>query len=166
MKFEDLIEEDKNVPDDKRTMELLSKIANKVYGCMQFTLHCPSIHREGMVPVLDLNMFIGEDGKVKYQFYEKPCSNKFVIPYHSAHSNKMKMSVIVEEGLRHMRNCSQGMEFEVRRKVMERWSRKLQRSGYPATVRHQAIREAIDKFERICKVEDAGGRPIRRAREW
>jgi hypothetical protein len=103
---------------------------------------------------------------VKYQFYEKPCSNKFVIPYHSAHSNKMKMSVIVEEGLRRMRNCSRGMDFEVRREVMERWSRKLQRSGYPATVRHQAIREAIDKFERICKVEDAGGRPIRRAREW
>jgi hypothetical protein len=43
-------------------MELLSKIANKVYGCMQFTLDCPSIHREGMVPVLDLNIFIGEDG--------------------------------------------------------------------------------------------------------
>ena len=62
IKFEDLIEEDKNVPDDKRTLELLSKIANKVYGCMQFTLDCPSIHREGMVPVLDLNIFIGEDG--------------------------------------------------------------------------------------------------------
>ena len=65
-----------------------------------------------------------------------------------------------------MRNCSQGMDFEVRRKVMERWSRKLQRSGYPATVRHQAIREAIDKFERMCEGEDAGGQPIDRAREW
>ena len=65
-----------------------------------------------------------------------------------------------------MRNCARGLDFEVRRKVMERWSRKLQRSGYPATLRHQAIREAMEKFERMCEVEDKGGRPIHRAREW
>ena len=49
-------------------------------------------------------------GTIFDQFYEKPCSNKFVIPYNSAHSNKMMMSVIVEKGLRHMRNCSRGMD--------------------------------------------------------
>ena len=80
VKIEELIEEDQTTPDDKRTMDVLNKIANKVYGCMQFTTDFPSIHVEGMVPVLDLNMFIGDDGLVKYQFYEKPCSNKFVIP--------------------------------------------------------------------------------------
>ena len=49
---------------------------------------------------------------------------------------------------------------------MERWSRKLQRRGYPATVRHQAIKEAMEKFERMCDVEDNGGWPIHRASEW
>ena len=93
--IEELIEEDQNTPDDIRTMDVLKKIKNKVYGCMQFTTDCPSIHVEGMVPVLDLNMYIWDDGLVKYQFYEKPCSNKFVIPYNSAHSTFLPLFIMM-----------------------------------------------------------------------
>jgi hypothetical protein len=59
----------------------------------------------------------------------------------------MKMSVIIEEGLIRMRICSIGMDRKVTKEVMERWARKLQRSGYPASVRHQAIKEAIQARE-------------------
>ena len=61
---------------------------------------------QGKVAVLDLQLFIDEDGLFKYEFYEKPCTSKFVMPESSAHSKKMKMSVLVEEGVRRMRNCS------------------------------------------------------------
>ena len=46
------------------------------------------------------------------------------------------------------------------------WLMKLTRSGYPATTQHQTIREAVRKFERMCEVEDIGGRPTYEAREW
>ena len=49
---------------------------------------------------------------------------------------------------------------------MEDWARKLRRSGYPATTRHQVFKEAVEKYEKICVVEDEGGRPVHRAREW
>ena len=56
-----------------------------------------------MVPVLDLQLYVGKDGLVKHVFCEKPCANKFVIPEQSAHSKKMKMSIgnsgVVPEGL-------------------------------------------------------------------
>ena len=78
----------------------------------------------------------------------------------------MKMSVLVEEGLRRLRNCSRGLDPEVSRKVMAKWSRKLQRSGYPFTVRHEVIKTACEKWERMCQEEDRGGRPIHRPREW
>ena len=48
---------------------------------------------------------------------------------------------------------------------MEEWARKLRRSGYHCTTRHQVIREAVE-YEKMCKVEDEGGRPVHRAREW
>ena len=111
-------------------------------------------------------MYIGGDGLIKYQFYEKPCASKFAIPSNSAHSSKMKKAVLVEEGLRRMRNCSRGMDGHVVRTVMGRWAKKLQRSGYPQTVRHQVIKEAVDKYENMCEVEDAGGRQVHRARKW
>lgn len=49
---------------------------------------------------------------------------------------------------------------------MEKWTRKLRRSGYHASIRHQLIGEAVAKYKRMCKTEDEGGRPIHRAREW
>ena len=66
-----------------------------------------------------------------------------MIPYTSAHSRKMKMAVLVEEGLR---NHTRGLEWERSRKVMEDWSRKLRRSGYPATMRHEVIKAALDRY--------------------
>ena len=49
---------------------------------------------------------------------------------------------------------------------MEECARKLRRSGYPATVRHQMVKEALTKYDKMCKVEEEGGRPVNRAREW
>ena len=109
---------------------------------------------------------MGEDGLVKHEHYEKPCTNDFVIPANSAHSKKMKMSVLVEEGLRRLRNCSRGLDESVRRRVMRAWAMKLRRSGYPETVRHQVISESVRKFQKMCNEEDRGGRQIHRARSW
>ena len=78
----------------------------------------------------------------------------------------MKMSVLVEEGVRRLRNCSRGMDWEVSRKVMASCSQKLRRSGYPTTVRHQVIKTAITKWEQMCEDEDKGVRPIHRPRHW
>ena len=50
----ELVESDKALPSDRRTMEELRKIANTVYKCVQFTTDCPSSNRESMMPVLDL----------------------------------------------------------------------------------------------------------------
>ena len=88
VRIEELVETDKNVPEDKRTMEELRKIANTVYQCIQFTTDCPSSHQAEKVPVLDLQLFVAMDGKVKYEFYEKPCANKFVMQAQSRTARK------------------------------------------------------------------------------
>ena len=89
-----------------------------------------------------------------------------VIPYTSANSRKIKMSIMVEGGVQRLRNAARGLDWERSRSVMERWSRKLRRSGYPATLRHEMIGASMRKYEKMCEVEDSGGRPIHRSREW
>ena len=118
------------------------------------------------MPVLDVGVHINEQNNVMYQFYEKPCSNKFTITNSSAHSSRMKMSVLVEEGVRRLRNCSRSLGKEVTIDVMGRWAGKLRRSGYPHTVRHQVVKAAVVKFKTMCKVEEEGGRPVHRPRSW
>ena len=59
-----------------------------------------------------------------------------------------------------------GLDLERSRQVMEDWSRKLRRSGYPATMRHEVIKAAVDRYERMCVEEDEGIRPIHRPQSW
>ena len=105
VKHEELVDDDKKIPEDKRTLNLLKDIANTIYDCVQFTVDCPSSHQEEKVPVLDLKVY-SKDDQILHEFYEKPCASKMVIPYQSAHSRKMKMAVLVEEGVRRLRNAS------------------------------------------------------------
>ena len=144
-------------------MNVLRRIVNTIF---EFTTECPSGQENGKVPFLDFQLYVGEAGLVKHEHYEKPCTSDFVIPAKSAHSKKMKMSVLVEEGLRRLRNCSRGLDVNVRKRVMTAWAAKLKRSGYPETVRHQVIIEAVRKFKKMCDDEDGGVRPIHRARSW
>ena len=118
-KIEELVEEDEAIEDDLRTMNLLKSISNTINDCIQYTVDCPSLNTDGRVPILDLGVSV-EDGKVVHDHYEKPCASKFVIPYSSAHSRKMKMAVLVEKGLRRLRNTSRGLDWERSRLVMEK----------------------------------------------
>ena len=162
---EDKIEEDQLVAADERTFRLLKDIGNSIFDCIQFTIDVPSLNENGKLPVLDVNLEV-VDGKIEHGFFKKPCTSEIVIPYTSAHSRRMKLAVLVEEGLRRMRNHTRGLEWERSRKVMEDWSRKLRRSGYPATMRHEVIKAAVDRYEKMCVEEDEGVRPIHRPRSW
>ena len=163
---QDLVEEDKMTKSDKRTMEELAKIAGSVYECLNFTSDCPSSQEEGKVPVLDLKLYVSDQGNILHEFYEKPVACKLVIPEESAHSWRMKVAVMVEEGMRRLRNHSRGLEWQISRKCMVKWALKLKRSGYNETFRHQVIKAALDKWRKMCDTEDSGGRPIHRPRDW
>ena len=99
---EDKIEEDRLLEADERTFRLLRDIGNSIFKCIQFTIDVPSLNENGRLPVLDLNVEV-VDGKIKHGFFQKPCTSEIVIPFNSAHSRKMKMSVLVEEGVRRLR---------------------------------------------------------------
>ena len=97
-------------------------------------------------------------------FYKKLYASKLAIPERSAHSKQNKLAVMVEEWLRRLRNHSRGLDWEQKRKYLDDWAMKLKRSGYPQTFRHQVIKAAVEKWEKMCQDKDKGTRPIERAR--
>ena len=114
---------------------------------------------------MDLQVY-NENNRIIHTFFEKPVACKVTLPYSSAHSMKMKMAVLVEEGIRRMRNNSRGLDWEVRRNVMAQFSMKMRRSGYPETTRHQVIKTVCERWDRASQEVDDGVRPIHRPREW
>ena len=77
VKDQTLVEQDKNIPEDERTFNLLREIGDSIYSCVKFTVDVPSFHQDGRLPVLDPKI------EVQNGFYEKPCSSEVVIPYTS-----------------------------------------------------------------------------------
>ena len=71
------------------------------------------------------------NGRIEHGYFEKPCTSEVVIPYTSANSRKIKMSIMVEGGVQRLRNAARGLDWERSRSAMERWIKKLRRSGYP-----------------------------------
>ena len=65
---------------------------------------------EEMMPVLDFQMYVGEDKLIKYVFYQKMCASQLTIPASSAHCKQQKLAVMVEEGMRRLRNHSRIMD--------------------------------------------------------
>ena len=104
---------------------------------------------------MDLNLKV-VNGRFEHGFFEKPCTSETVIPYTSAHSRKMKMSVLVEEGVRRLRNHSRELEWERSRQVMEDWSRKLRKSGYPATMRREEEGKGVEEVKLAPEQGKAG----------
>ena len=145
-------------------MTIFVNIGHSCY-CSLILFISPSLQPGGMMPVLDLKVYVVGEQFV-HEYFEKPTACKYTIPYSSAHSEKMKMAVIVEEGLRRLRNHSQGLEWEKKRLVLASFSMKLMRSGYPATKRHQAIKTACVKYDKMCEDDKNGVRPIHRSRDW
>ena len=92
VKDETKVEEDKTIPDDERTFNLLKNIGNSIFACIQFTVEVPSASTNGRLAVLDLELEV-KDGSIEHGHFEKACSSEVVIPYTSAHSRKMKMSI-------------------------------------------------------------------------
>ena len=118
MKVEELVEQDKETGDDDRTFNLLREIGDSIYPWVKFNIDVPSFYLDGSLPVLDLKLEV-EDGTFEYGFFKKAFASEVVIPFTSAHSRKMKMSVVMEEGVRRLRNHSRGLEVERTRLVME-----------------------------------------------
>ena len=56
-----------NVPEDERTMEEITEIANTIFKCVQFTTECPSHQINGTV--LDLQLYVGEDSLVRHTIF-------------------------------------------------------------------------------------------------
>ena len=67
-------------------------------------------------------------------YFPEPTKNIITHPKNSArianavqvtHSKKIKMSVLVEEGLWKLQNCSRGLDASVRKRVMTAWATRL-----------------------------------------
>ena len=166
---ETTIAEDEAVPPDKRTMQLLQKVASYIHPSIRLTIDYPSKHANGKVPMLDLNMWImdvGGERKVVYEHYEKPMTSKAVIHAKSAVSMQIKRTVLSQEVLRILLHCSEHLPWETTCEHVNNFMKKMQYSGYNHSFRYNVVNSALNAMKTIKEKDQLGIRPINRPKDW
>ena len=161
--------EDDGVPPDERTMRVIQQVASHIHPSIRSTIDCPSRHADGKMPSLDVKMWIEEidqQRKIVYEHYEKVMTTKAVIHAKSALPMQTKRTVMTQEVLRILLHCSKHVQWERICSHINKFTKKLQFSGYSQPFRCTIVDSALNALKLIKEKEALGIRPIHRPKEW
>ena len=102
---------------------------NSVCDWLNFTMECVDDFG-GKMPTLDLSIWVREDNKVVYIFFENPMASSMVIQKRSAMPENMRVSSLNQEVIRRMLNTSERLEHVWRLDIVDSYASKLVNSGY------------------------------------
>ena len=166
---EDLVNHDTGIMEDLRTMLLLKDIGNDIHPSIQIEVDCPSKHADNRMPILDLKVWVDkteERSKIMHEHYSKDVSSKMVISAKSALSMNTKRTVLTQEALRVLLNCSRDLPWENKLKHLDQLSLRMQFSGYTKEFRFHVMSSAVKAHNTLIQKELNGDRPLYRSREW
>ena len=127
---EAMVVQDSAVPADERTMKIVTAVGNSIHESTQLEYDCPSMHDDGKMPILDLKVWVNETNVIKHEFYAKDVSSKSVIHRNSALPDTVKRTVLSQEALRRLLNCSRDLPWNEKAKHLTEFSLRLHFSGY------------------------------------
>ena len=162
---EEAIEEDKDIPGDLRTARILTDIANTVSPFIKLTFDCPSLHNDGIMPLLDLGISV-KNNKVEYQFYRKEMASQFLIMKRSAMPLSIKRASLIQEGVRILRNTAKSSPWSSKAKLLSDFSNRMRISGYHDSFRLHIIKAAVEIYENQVAEDEAGRKPLYREKSW
>ena len=126
------------------------------------TTDVPSNHPDGKLPVLDMKVWLDDENKIFFQFYEKIMKNRKVISRSSAMPMKMKMTVLTQEVFRRLHNTKEDVPEETKVDILNRFMENLQLSGYNEKERYTILQGGFKTFNNLKEKEAKGDRPFYR----
>ena len=160
--LKDKIEEDRNIPGDIRTANIITEIGNSVCNFIVLTVDTPSSNSSGWMPILDLQVRVSSD-VVEYKFYKKVVTTLYLILSRSALPTKIKWASLVQEGVRRLLNTWRQLDWDtIKADILTEFSWALKISGYTEKFHLDVIQAAIVTYERRCARADAGLAPLHR----
>ena len=124
----------------------------------------PSNHPTGRVPILDLEVWM-VDNRVRHLFYRKPMASRKLVQARSAFSTSKKRSILLEDGMRRLRNCSPELSWTVKAKFLNRFSSDLRCSGHTTSFRRTVLNRVLNKYKVDLSNHLEGSRRMYRTRE-
>ena len=158
---------------DLKTFDIVRQIGNEIHQSIELTIDTPSKNEDQKVPILDLKCWIQEidvSGTPKWmilhEHYVKEVSSKAVINREAALSMSNKRTILTQECLRIMLNCSIHLDEQVAAGHLSSYMARMEAAGYDKAFRFQVLRSALNAFGKKLEAENTGIEPLYRKREW
>ena len=160
---------------DKRNMDFVAQVANSIHHSIQVTTDYPTKNANSKMPILDLGVWIQKmfdevthevEVNVMHEYYYKEVATRAVVDARSAMPWSMKRTILTQEVVRVMRNCSRLLPWKDVCKHVEEFSMRMQFSGYDETFRAQVVRSALNAYNQMVAKDQQGEEPLYRPREW
>ena len=170
---EEEVDADCMIQKDKMTMSLIKQIGDSIHQSIVLEGDVPSNHADGKVPILDLKVWIedietenGIKRKIMHEYYSKDVSSKLLIHRDAALSLNVKRTVLTQQCLRIMLNCSPLLSQEKIAEHLSYFMLRMQCSGYDRNLRYEVLKSAFDAYDVIKTREVKDGIPMYRHKEY
>ena len=140
------IQEDSGIPADSRTARLIRTVANTITPMIQMEEDYPTNHPSGRLAILDLEVWI-ENRRIHHQFYKKPMASRKLVQAKSAFSTSKKRAILMEEGMRRLRNCSPNLAWDRKVYFLNKFSSDLRYSGHTVSFRSTVLTRVVARYE-------------------
>ena len=150
-------------------MELIRCIGDSIHPSIQLEIDFPSRHIDKKMQILDIKVWTKEvNGRnlIMYEHYTKEVATKAVIKAKSALPTKSKRTILMQELLRIMTNCSENLQIETREKHMNNFLKRLQYSGFYKEFRYDIVNAANNTYKKIKQKVKKGERKLHRPKDW
>ena len=145
-------------------------MANSIVPMLKFEDDVPSNHPDCRLPILDLKVWVSDNvtvgcKQIKHTFYKKPMASKLTLRANTAYPMSQLRSIMVEEVLRRLRNCSPDSSWQERGSHLTEFAYSLRCSGYPEHFRKIVFNKAVARFEKELQAHQLGQVDLYRSRE-
>ena len=130
-----------------RTARVVKDMMNEVFNELQFTVETAEDFDCNSLPTLDTRIWMTDEGKVQYSYFEKPMSSSKVMEKMSAIGERSKVASLSQDLVRRLLNTSITLPQSCINNVIDKYSIKLLNSGYSKPQIHNIITSGLRGFE-------------------
>ena len=140
-----------NISPLQKTTRILEEIMNGICGWLNLTMETEDMFG-GTLPTLDLQIWIRNDNKVLYKYYEKAMIPTTVIHARSAIPESARRATLNQELIRRLTNTSELVDDVVRVSIVDDYAQKLVNSEYTVKKTQEFIIGGLKGYERLLSL--------------
>ena len=164
-----LEEEGIGVTSLEKTTQILKDIMNSICGWLTLTMETEDMFG-GVLPTLDLELWVRADNKVLFKYFEKAMVPDMVLHKRSAIPESTRRATLNQELIRRMVNTSEMVGMSMRLEIVDKYAKKLINSEYSVEYTRSAIVGGLKGYERLLSlsrdVKNPKWKPLHMPAKW